>query len=171
MNNREGKMLPLLLSSLLSPAVAASAAAGAAQRPRSVVTRGEGYVHITVNAIEGLPKLRRRQEEVDVINQNTGTSYAIEIGIGTPAQTLTLILDTGSPDLWVNPTCETTYKPSECAQYAQFDWKKSSTLQTTGYADILAYGKGNATIEYVADTITIGCMLTNPFSSPQSKLN
>lgn len=145
-------MLPLVLSSLLlSPAVAA-----AAQRQRSVISRGDGFLRASINPISGVPALRRRQISEDVENQKTGTRYAIDIGIGTPEQTITLILDTGSPDLWVNPTCETANVPKECGQYPQFDYTKSTSLKTTGFADILSYGKGNASIEYITDTITIG---------------
>jgi len=146
-------MLPLALSlALLSPAVSAAEA----QRPRSVVTRGDGFLRATVNAISGIPSLRRRQFEAAVSNHRKGTQYAIDVAIGTPPQTLTLILDTGSPDLWVNPTCATANLPSECKKYPQFDYTRSTSLKTTRFADVLSYGKGNVTIEYVTDTVTIG---------------
>jgi hypothetical protein len=146
-------MLPLALSlALLSPAVAAAET----QRPRSVITRGDGFLRASVNAVSGLPSLRRRQFEAPVANHRLGTQYAIDVDIGTPAQTLTLILDTGSPDLWVNPSCPTANLPSECRKYPQFDYKKSTSLKTTGFADVLSYGKGNVTIEYVTDTVAIG---------------
>ncbi|KAK5658058.1 hypothetical protein OQA88_2614 [Cercophora sp. LCS_1] len=152
-------MLPIALSFLLGPALAS--VASQAPRPRSLVTRGEGYIRATINPITGVPNLRkrsieRRATEADVINQQDGTRYAIDVAIGTPPQTLTLILDTGSPDLWVNPRCDTTFDPQECVTFPQFDYTKSSTLKTSGFADVLSYGKGNVTIEYVADTVSIG---------------
>lgn len=158
-------MLPLVFSSLLAPALANAAVASHAPRPRSIVTRGEGYIRATINPITGIPNLRRRATEADVINQQDGTRYAIDVEIGTPPQTLTLILDTGSPDLWVNPRCDTTFDPQDCASYPQFDYTKSSSLKTSGFADILSYGKGNVTIEYVADTVSIGCELSCLLSS------
>lgn len=70
---------------------------------------------------------------------------------------MTLILDTGSPDLWVNPQCETSGQAKYCNSFPQFDYTKSKTIKDTGAADILSYGKGNVTIEYVTDDVTIGC--------------
>ncbi|KAK1759871.1 aspartic peptidase domain-containing protein, partial [Echria macrotheca] len=148
-------MLPLLLSVSLMGSAAASASA---QRPRSVITRGDGYLHATVNAILGVPALNKRAAavEAEVVGQKGGTRYGIDIGVGTPAQPLTLIIDTGSPDMWVNPRCDTTYQPSECLSYPMFDYTRSSTLQVSGFADVLRYGSGNVTIDYVTDTVTIG---------------
>jgi len=161
----DDSMLPLALSlALLSPAVAAVES----QRPRSVITRGDGFVRASVNAISGLPSLRRRQFEAPVANHRLGTQYCIDVSIGTPAQTLTLILDTGSPDLWVNPTCATANIPEECKKYPQFDYKKSKTLNATGFADVLSYGKGNVSIEYIRDTVAIGSKLRRPFCLPRS---
>ncbi|KAK3332881.1 aspartic peptidase domain-containing protein [Cercophora scortea] len=129
-------MLPFLLSlSLLAPAA---------------------FIRAPINALPGLPKLKRRQEEIDVANQKAGTSYTIDFEIGTPAQKVTLILDTGSPDLWVNPTCETSGQPEYCASFPVFDYNSSTTIVDLKVADVLSYGKGNVTIEYVTDTVTIG---------------
>jgi hypothetical protein len=146
-------MLPLAVSlALLTPVVVAQS-----QRTPSLGTRGEGFVRASVKPVSGLPSLRRRQFEAPVANHRQGTQYAIDVEIGTPPQTLTLILDTGSPDLWVNPTCATANLPAECRKYPQFDYRRSSSLETTGFADVLSYGKGNATIEYVTETVSIGC--------------
>lgn len=90
-------------------------------------------------------------------NENLGTTYTIEVEIGTPPQNLTLILDTGSPDLWVNPTCATSGQRRYCQSFPKFDYTKSESINDTGFADILRYGKGNVTIEYVTDVVTIGC--------------
>ncbi|KAK3940419.1 aspartic peptidase domain-containing protein [Diplogelasinospora grovesii] len=146
-------MLPLILSAslLISPAVAAS-------RNGGLTIRGDGFIRSSVSAHAGVaPKLRhKRQDAVSVTNQKTGTSYTVDIEVGTPAQSITVILDTGSPDLWVNPVCQTSGQESYCAQFSQFDYTQSSTIQDTGYADVLSYGKGNVTIEYVTDMVTIG---------------
>lgn len=151
-------MLAALLSASLLPAAALVAATPSVQpRPRSVVTRGEGFLHATVHAVSGLPSLRRRAVQGEqVVNVRSGTSYVIDIEIGTPGQTVTLILDTGSPDLWVNPSCATANIPAECTKWPQFDYTKSTTLKESDFVDVLRYGKGNATIVYVTDTVTIG---------------
>ncbi|KAK1774996.1 aspartic peptidase domain-containing protein [Copromyces sp. CBS 386.78] len=138
--------------------------------PIEVTPRGNGngngnggFIRAPIHAAPGHStpqtkntKLRRRQEDEGLKNQNLGTTYTIDIEIGTPPQTVTLILDTGSPDLWVNPQCETSGQEAYCSKFAQFDYTRSKTIEDTGAADILSYGKGNVTIEYVTDDVTIG---------------
>jgi hypothetical protein len=94
---------------------------------------------------------------VGLRNHNDGTLYTIDLLIGTPGQPVTVIIDTGSSDLWVNPVCETSGQPSFCSSFPQYDYTASSTLQDTGAADMLSYGKGNVTLEYVTDLVSIGC--------------
>ncbi|KAK4156565.1 putative aspartic-type endopeptidase opsB [Chaetomidium leptoderma] len=145
-------MLPLIFAaSLLAPAVAA-----AAER-RPIIARGDGIVRSPVNALPNPePKLRVRQNEIEVANHRAGTRYAVDVEIGTPPQTLTLILDTGSPDTWINPACDTANVPDDCRAFAHFEPSKSSSLKVTDTTDILRYGIGNATIRYVSETLTIG---------------
>ncbi|KAK3291266.1 aspartic peptidase domain-containing protein [Chaetomium fimeti] len=145
-------MLPVILAaSLLTPAAAA------ASEPNRIVTRGDGIIRSPVRPIAGSgPNLRARQNEVEVLNQRSGTRYGVEIEIGTPPQTLTLILDTGSPNTWINPVCETANLPADCREFAQFDYEKSSSLNVTDNVDVLRYGIGNATIQYVYETVSIG---------------
>ncbi|KAJ9143203.1 Acid protease [Coniochaeta hoffmannii] len=116
------------------------------------------FIRSTVKPVVGLPGLRRlkRQDAVGLANRNDGTLYTIDLELGTPPQPVTVIIDTGSSDLWVNPTCETSGQPDFCTSFPQFDYTLSTTIQDTGYADILSYGKGNVTIEYVTDVVTIG---------------
>ena len=155
--------LPLVfVASLFSlgPAGAAAAAAPAASPPPPIAARDtlDGIIRAPVNAIAGTPpNLRARQNSVDVANQRGGTRYAVTIKVGTPAQSLTLILDTGSPDTWVNPSCATANVPSDCRSFPQFDPSKSSSLKTTSARELLVYGIGNATVQYVRETVTIGC--------------
>lgn len=150
-------MLPLVLSSLtlLSPAITAATS----DRPRSVSTRGEGYLRHPIRTVPGAPKLRRRQETEATNPHNRGATYTVDIDIGTPPQTITVILDTGSNDLWVNPSCATANLPEYCAGFAQFDWTASSSFQDLKKGNIITYGKGNVTYEWVSDSVTIGGML------------
>lgn len=46
-------------------------------------------------------KLYKRQFSESIINNVTGGSYMISTSIGTPAQSISLVLDTGSSDVWV----------------------------------------------------------------------
>ncbi|KAK3905580.1 aspartic peptidase domain-containing protein [Staphylotrichum tortipilum] len=145
-------MLPLLFAALLlAPALAA------VSRPRPVVARGDGIVRVPVNAIAAPPpNLRARQNGVEVENQRRGTRYAVDIEVGTPRQKLTLLLDTGSPDTWVNPMCDTANLPADCRAFPQFDFTKSTSLKTTNARDVLVYGIGNASVAYVLETVVIG---------------
>jgi len=150
-------MLPLVLSSLaLLPPVLAAATS---DRPRSVTTGGEGYLRHPIRTVPGAPKLRRRQETEATSPHNRGATYTVDIDIGTPPQTLTVILDTGSHDLWVNPSCATANLPDYCAGFGQFDWTESKTFEDLEQGNIIRYGKGNVTYQWVRDTITIGGML------------
>lgn len=126
--------------------------------------RAPGVIHAPLSAHSGdevaaiWSKWRKRQtSEVDVANQQTGTSYTIEIDLGTPAQNITVLVDTGSPNLWVNADCDTSGQVSWCQEFAQFDFTASSTIEDTGVQEQLSYGKGNVVVQYVTDVVTIGC--------------
>lgn len=154
----DDKMLPLVFAASLFTAAAAADTAASPARPIAARDTLDGVIRAPVNAIAGAPpSLRARQNSVDVANQKGGTRYAVNIKVGTPAQSLTLILDTGSPDTWVNPSCATANVPSDCRSFPQFDPKKSSSLKTTNAEELLVYGIGNATVQYVRETVTIGC--------------
>jgi len=147
-------MIPLVfLASLLAAPASVSAAPG----PEHLITRGEGFIRAPVNAIQGtVPSLRARQNEVAIENQRTGTRYGIDIELGTPPQKVTLILDTGSPDTWVNPTCQFANVPSDCRSFPRYDYTKSSSVNVTRASDILVYGIGNSTVQYVYETVKLG---------------
>lgn len=74
-----------------------------------------------------------------------------------PPQTVTVLVDTGSANLWVNPTCETSGQQKYCESFPQFNFEESSSIADTSFGQLLAYGKGNASVEYVVDNIGIGC--------------
>ncbi|KAM7208284.1 Aspartic peptidase domain containing protein [Naviculisporaceae sp. PSN 640] len=150
-------MRSLALSAVALPLLAWSPALALSTSTKSLVTRGNGYLRHPIRTVAGAPKHRRRQtEEETTTPHHNGASYTIDIEIGTPPQTITVILDTGSNDLWVNPTCVTANIPDYCNQFAQFDWTASSTLQDLEVAHIIRYGKGNVTFQWVADAVTIG---------------
>lgn len=109
-----------------------------------------------------LRKLRKRQAETTISNEQEGTAYTIDIEIGTPPQNITVLVDTGSVNLWVNPDCANSGQESYCEQFAQFDYTQSSTIEDTGYQEDLSYGKGEVIVEYVTDVVSIGCMSSPP---------
>ncbi|KAI3406379.2 SAP7 [Candida oxycetoniae] len=58
--------------------------------------------------------------------------YYTTLSIGNPGQELSVMIDTGSSDLWVvgtqNPNCDFNGGSSECSKYGSFDKLKSSTF-------------------------------------------
>ncbi|CAK7269457.1 hypothetical protein SEPCBS57363_003612 [Sporothrix epigloea] len=102
-------------------------------------------------------RLRRRDDEATLYNA-TNVAYMIELGLGTPPQPVRVQLDTGSNELWVDPDCSTvvdTKSQEFCESVGTFDTDKSSTLVDTETSTTLAYGRGQAEIEYVMDSIVI----------------
>uniref|UniRef100_A0A0W0FVP8 Peptidase A1 domain-containing protein n=2 Tax=Moniliophthora roreri TaxID=221103 RepID=A0A0W0FVP8_MONRR len=72
---------------------------------------------------------------VDNIEDGLDLIYYGDCGIGTPPQTFTVDIDTGSSDLWI---------PSNCAQCEskQYDPSKSSTYRNQGSPFQVFYGTG-----------------------------
>lgn len=133
-----------------------TAAVGADSFLKSTVTAHQDHA-----AHSEIIKLLGRQITEEISNQQYGTHYTIDIEVGTPPQTVTVIVDTGSADLWVNPTCETSGQQKYCKSFPQFNVDdSSSSIAATSFGQLLSYGKGNAcnaSVEYVTDNIGIGC--------------
>ena len=110
------------------------------------------------------PSLARRGAYPErLINSVSGGGYYVEVEVGTPAQTLTMLLDTGSSDAWVlghdadlctsrdlqdlyGVSCTDTYDPS-----------KSSTnkmIQPDGFKIVYLDG-GSASGDYMSDRLVI----------------
>lgn len=85
--------------------------------------------------------------------------YMVNITIGTPAQNLSLSLDTGSSDIWVNVP-NSTYCAADddpCSSTGLFDPEDSSTFKLLGYDMNATYvSKNLATGPYATDTLVIG---------------
>lgn len=82
--------------------------------------------------------------------------------IGTPPQQVTVQLDTGSSDLWVDPQCANAGSSSSvalCNSYPAYDPYSSSTAYDTGSAMSLEYGTGSCAGEYLVDTVSFGGVL------------
>lgn len=132
----------------------------------SAVVQADSFLKSIVTAHQDRLKLLGRQSTEEISNQQYGTGYTIDIDVGTPPQTVTVIVDTGSANLWVNPTCETSGQQEYCESFPSFDVDGSSSIADTNFGQLLKYGKGNASVEYVTDNIVIGCkFLINEFMS------
>merc|ERR1712167_228755 len=83
--------------------------------------------------------------------------YFIRVNIGTPAQTFTMVPDTGSSNLWVySHKCWAI----PCFTHPLFDSSKSSTFVNDGKAFDITYGSGGIKGTLAYDTASIGDSIT-----------
>lgn len=154
--------------STLFLAVAAPALATAFNAPNVPVgtddSSPDGLIRFPLKVSTGAPVVKgvtKRQNEVALESQQNGFFYSIDVTLGTPGQKVTVNLDTGSAELWVNPVCEKAQQPAFCKQFGHFG--ESSTfvdLNTTGG---VVYGTGYAYWNYGYDNVVVGCeYLQNP---------
>ena len=88
------------------------------------------------------------------------------MSIGNPPQNVTVLVDTGSSELWVNPDCSTANPGTgqQCKQFGQYNPKKSNTPpQGPAGSKTIQYGDPTdqqtqtyAKISYYRDTIALG---------------
>jgi hypothetical protein len=86
-----------------------------------------------------------------VINNYQDAQYFGDISIGSPAQKVRVIYDTGSSNLWAS-----NQKPGLLSKHQYYDHSKSSTYVANGTTFNIQYGSGPVSGFYSADTIAIG---------------
>jgi len=86
-------------------------------------------------------KLDRRATSVPVTNEVD--TYIAAVGVGSPATTYNLIVDTGSSNTWVG---------------AGTAYKETSTSKATGYNVEVTYGSGSFSGKEYTDTVTLGTL-------------
>ncbi|KAJ4854638.1 eukaryotic aspartyl protease domain-containing protein [Trichoderma breve] len=142
------KTLPFVL--------AAFVAAGPPTNNRMVLHPGILKYPITASPGAPLRAINRRQMGNNLTNQLKGTFYSIDIEVGTPGQLVSVLFDTGSSELWVNPNCSKASNPSLCQQLGHFDSAKSNTFNDTGIKHVIGYGSGYVNMTYAYEAVKIG---------------
>lgn len=88
-----------------------------------------------------------------VLEDLRDSEYAIEIGVGTPPQLLSVILDTGSSNIWVNAeSCQS----ESCRAHRRFNPAKSSTYHELDSSMSVKYGSGSLKGDLVTEAVSIG---------------
>ncbi|KAI1326664.1 aspartic peptidase domain-containing protein [Xylariaceae sp. FL0255] len=125
--------------------------------------RGDNYVKLQVvhstnkQVFSDFYRQKRAVAEVPLANR-TDVAYYAKLDFGTPAQPIYVQIDTGSFELWVNPDCAAlsdTTDESFCNNTGHYESSQSTTFATLSSDNVLQYGIGNASIDYVTDTIAI----------------
>ncbi|TVY91376.1 Candidapepsin [Lachnellula willkommii] len=78
------------------------------------------------------------------------------VSLGSPSQQVTVIMDTGSSELWVDPNCTNSYSSSQCASFGVYVPSHSSTSQDLGTKFAIQYGTGSVNGEYFTDNLNMG---------------
>ncbi|KAF7554137.1 hypothetical protein G7Z17_g3109 [Cylindrodendrum hubeiense] len=149
-------------------AVLGSSCAEAALFPRAVT--GKGFLSVPVGTVNKPNKDKSKRAEAGTILQqleNKDFFYAAEIDFGTPPQTVLVLVDTGSNELWVNPDCDTApslQQEAQCKSFGEYDPDKSTTPPIGPFGkETINYGDASdpttltsATIRYYTDTLSFG---------------
>ncbi|KAF5674956.1 aspartic-type signal peptidase [Fusarium heterosporum] len=154
----------------ITTVAAALGSVDAVSFPRSKA--GKGYLSMHVGTVERSrnKKHDKRQDDGEAIAvrlENKDFFYATDLEFGTPPQKVTVLLDTGSNELWVNPDCEeaqTDRQYDQCVEFGQYDPDKSDTPPIGPFGgETLNYGDASdssthtsATIRYYTDVMTFG---------------
>jgi hypothetical protein len=140
------------LRTILPLALAACGSASVIRREPTPGFLSYPITHAKRNTI-----LHTRDESITIYNE-TSVTYLFELAIGTPPQNVLVVLDSGSFELWVDPTCSaasTASQIADCNSAGLYNPADSSTAQDMEATNELPYGKGVVDIAYVADSIQV----------------
>lgn len=116
--------------------------------PTQIQKLNKRYPNIKIKAGEG--PVPAGTGEVGLVNVNPDLEYYGAVKVGTPAQTLNLIFDTGSSDIWFPSTSCST---AACKDHTRFNPSKSSTYKKDNRSWKIEYGDGSFANGYLASEI------------------
>lgn len=149
----------LSLFSLLALAAAAPSSKGYLAVPFTKHTHKDHTSHAKFEGVRHLwsnTTLGKRQTDVTLTSQNY-VFYSADITLGTPAQKFTVLVDTGSSDLWVYSSDNTKdCSNNACQATGQYDSSASSSYKFLSNDFSIQYVSGSAAGDWVTDVITIG---------------
>ncbi|KAH8690307.1 yapsin [Talaromyces proteolyticus] len=117
-------------------------------------------VKLPVQRRQAAQTIQKRDSTLGVtISNNQQLSYLVNLTLGSPPQTFSLTLDTGSSDLWVNVAnssiCSGGNDP--CKPFGLYNSSASSTYKGLDLAFNATYGDGsNSYGSYATDTLGLG---------------
>ncbi|KAI1808724.1 acid protease [Daldinia bambusicola] len=126
----------------------------------SLPNGSHGVLSLPLRKVEhkgvGTPSLARRYFGSDVLGVY-GAAYFAELTIGTgdKPQTVNVLLDTGSFELWVNPDCAATNVHQYCSDFGHYDPTLSPTSKNLNKTFKIQYGLGSASGTYHQDDVFI----------------
>ncbi|KAL7925573.1 aspartic peptidase domain-containing protein [Trichoderma austrokoningii] len=120
-----------------------------------------GIMRYSITASKGARSkhLHRRQDSAELVSQETGYFYSIELEIGTPPQAVSVNFDTGSSELWVNPECSKATDPTFCESFGRYN--ASKTFVDTKADGGIKYGTGYVDFVYGYDYVQLGSSRIN----------
>ncbi|KAI0007508.1 aspartic peptidase domain-containing protein [Xylariaceae sp. FL0662B] len=101
-------------------------------------------------------RISERAVREPLLSYGAGIVYMIELEIGTPGQKLSLILDTGSYTLLVDPDCTRAADQNACESYGYYDTSMSSTSSYLDAWFVAQFGTGYMEGVWYNDTVYVG---------------
>ncbi|CAG9863994.1 unnamed protein product [Phyllotreta striolata] len=90
-----------------------------------------------------------------ILDNYFNLTYSAEISIGTPPQKFLVLVDTGSPTLWV-PSIKCGKDNVACQKHNKYDSTKSSTYKANGTEFMVNYGTSSVVGIVSSDNVEIG---------------
>lgn len=78
------------------------------------------------------------------------------VNVGTPKQKMTVIVDTGSWELYLNPNCARAADEKFCAESGHFYPSTSNTARNLSSRYYISFGTGGYVGDYFSDTLWFG---------------